>query len=319
MSEQQFFIRQGEKVQGPFSVERIRGWIAAGRMHPEMELSEDGTSFRRGDQIPGLFDAPVADDAVRAPAREARAGSSGPRTERPRSAPAPTVSVVAIACRVLAVIGLFLALGVGQWAFIAGPNERPDSGGPDSRIIFGLTGFSINSAVGPNVVEEGTVSYAEMAAVDRDAGPKIDRMHSFKEPEVIDAAGTSRTFGVAIGGLLLIAALLTLASFAEMFGKPRMSLLASFGLLAALAATAVGWLFSTVGLPRVLRDKLVATVPGAPPPKVSGAFSFYLLILCVLILAIGWTRSRVVAMDDARRLSRPPPPKRRRKSARPAP
>ena len=39
---QQYWIRQGPNVQGPFDIERVRGYIEQGRVRPDMELSADG-------------------------------------------------------------------------------------------------------------------------------------------------------------------------------------------------------------------------------------------------------------------------------------
>ncbi len=55
------YIRQGNNVQGPFPVERVRKWVAEGRIRPDMEFSADGSVWRTGGKWPLLF--------PRAPAR----------------------------------------------------------------------------------------------------------------------------------------------------------------------------------------------------------------------------------------------------------
>ena len=299
MSEPQYFIRQGEVVQGPFSGERIRGWIATGRVRPEMELSDDGTRFRRGDQFPGLFDAPVAaaeSESAPRPGRR-RDDDSGPRRSRSTSRPPPPASIVVIGCRVLGVIALIVALSVGQWAQITAPNRDPTSGGPESRTTFGLTETSIYVADGNALRTYGNLSYSDIA------GPP----NPMQEP-----AGTSKTLGLVIGTLILAAALLTTGAFGELFGKPGLSVLATFGLLASMGTSIVGWVFMSVGIVNASAQMISTTTGGKLTGKASGGFSFYTSILAVLFLAIAWTRSRVVAMDDRRRRSLPPPPKRRR-------
>ena len=293
MSEQQFFIRQGESVQGPFSVEKIRAWISTGRVRPEMELSEDGTNFWRGDQIAGLFDAPAT-------APVATSGAA-PRRTRSASRPPPPASIVVIGCRVLGVIALFVALSVGQWAQIAAPNRDPSSGGPESRTTFGLTETSIYVADGGTLRTYGNLSYSDLAG----------SASAMQAP-----ASTSKTFGLAIGALLLAAAILTVGSLGEMFGKPKMSMLATFGLLASIGTSILGWVFQSVGIVTASTQLISTASGGSLSGKASGGFSFYMLLLAVLILAIAWSRSRVVAMDAARRAALPPPPRHRRRSSR---
>ena len=57
---QQYWIRQGPNVQGPFDIERVRGYIEQGRVRPDMELSADGVSWRPGSEYAELF-PPVLD------------------------------------------------------------------------------------------------------------------------------------------------------------------------------------------------------------------------------------------------------------------
>ena len=54
----QFFIRQGDDVQGPFGRARIRALVRRGRLRPEMELSRDRVSWTAASEVPGLFDGP---------------------------------------------------------------------------------------------------------------------------------------------------------------------------------------------------------------------------------------------------------------------
>ncbi len=313
MSEPSYFIRQGDRVQGPFSADRIRAWIASGRVRPEMELSEDGTNFRRGDSIPGLFDAAPTTVAVAnetAP-RAGRDRDEGERPTRTRSAsrPPPPASIIVIGCRLLGVIALVVALAFGQWAQVTIPNDRPESGGPDSKILFGLTRVSIYHAHGATIIAADSYPYSDV-----ESAPGTPRGATKESAdEMRAAASVSSTLGLVIGALVLAAALLSLGAFGDLFGKPKLSVLAAFGLLAAIGATILGWVFMNVGFAVEFARMFSAASAGQWKGKPSGAFSFYTLILALLILAIAWTRSRVVAMDASRRASLPPPPKRRRR------
>jgi hypothetical protein len=58
MSESAYYIRQhGSGVQGPFAVERIRGWMAEGRVRGDMELSLDGEQWFPVSALEGLLAA----------------------------------------------------------------------------------------------------------------------------------------------------------------------------------------------------------------------------------------------------------------------
>ena len=83
---QQYWIRQGPNVQGPFDIERVRGYIEQGRVRPDMELSADGVSWRPGSEYAELF-PPVLDLDEVLPVLE----PSPPVLELPPPAPAPIV------------------------------------------------------------------------------------------------------------------------------------------------------------------------------------------------------------------------------------
>jgi hypothetical protein len=54
-----YYIRPpGGRVQGPFPVGKIRDYIAAGRVRPDMEFSSDGVEWQQGETLPALFTAP---------------------------------------------------------------------------------------------------------------------------------------------------------------------------------------------------------------------------------------------------------------------
>ncbi len=58
MREPQYFIAQGQDVQGPFDKSRVLKWIQAGRARPEMLYSLEGGDWRQGHQCPELFPPP---------------------------------------------------------------------------------------------------------------------------------------------------------------------------------------------------------------------------------------------------------------------
>lgn len=210
---------------------------------------------------------------------------AAPAKSRSASRPPPPASIVVIGCRILGAIALIVALAMGRWAQVVEPNVDP-SAGPGWRKTFGLTEASLYIGDGNALRVSANIPYSDSA----------DDHDSMQDP-----ARTSTNLGRAIGALLLAAGLLTLGSLGELFGKPRLSALASFGLLASIGTTLLGWIFLGAGL------------VSASPVKATGGSSFYTSILAVLILAIAWTRSRVGAMDASRRAHLPPPPKRRRR------
>jgi len=288
VSERTFFIRQGDTIQGPFDVERIRSWIAAGRVRPDMELSEDGQTFHRGDAFEGLFDA----DSPR----------HGGSPSRPPAAP----SIIVIGCRLLAVVGLVLALVVGQWVHVVQPVNDPRTGGMESRLVFGLTEFVLGASQGNQLTTLGTISYASIQP-----GESIPVLTNVRA-ESIDAASTSRTLGWAIGGLVVLATLLAAASFGDGFGKPQFTKFATFGFLASALASIAGWVFMKSGLVSLLASES-ARMGGArgAPATTTGGFSLYTVILALLFLGIAEAKSRVASVDDSRRRKVRRAPKRR--------
>jgi hypothetical protein len=67
-----YYIRQQRKhISGPHELDAIREWVKQGKVRPEMEFSEDGTTWMLGIEMYELF-GDVAD-----PRR-------GTRRERPR-------------------------------------------------------------------------------------------------------------------------------------------------------------------------------------------------------------------------------------------
>lgn len=319
MSERQFFIRQGEKVQGPFAEERLRGWIAAGRVRPEMELSEDGATFRRGAEFAGLFDASAPEappdappEPVVAKRRRSRDEEEAPRRSLSSSRPPAPASIVVIGCRILGAIALIAALAVGQWAYATRPMGTP---GSEARVVFGLSTFESGDVNGGVFTPYGAGSYASNTFTKVGAPPEgTIAFHSSQQRGLYAGpAGTSHLLGMAIWLLALLSILLTLGSFGEFFGRPGLARLGAAALLVSIAATLLGWMFTKSGLVDLAIDAGRIEDGGRFPAKASGGFSFYTSILAVLLLAIAWTRSRVVAMDAARRVHRPPPPKRRQR------
>lgn len=305
MVERQFFIRQGGTVQGPFAVERVRAWIAAGRVRPDMDLSEDGTTFRPGSEFAGLFEAPaVARAGESRPPRGARPRDEG--DEEPAVRPPPAPSFVVIAARLLAVIGFVVALGVGQWAHVLPPVDEAKGAAGTSRVVFGLTEFTTITSKGGQVTRESTTAYGAVRPVEGGvgAGPKAE--------ETVAAAGTSRTLGWVIGGLVVLAALLVAASFGGAFGNPRLSVLATFGLLASALAAIGGWVFPRMGLAGLFaREPMRAGATSSAAAATAGGFSLYTVILGLLLLGIAEAKSRVASVDDSRRRKVRRRPKRR--------
>ena len=60
MNEPQYYIAQGQDVQGPFTAAKIRAYIRAGRVRKEMMFSRDGGPWVAGSEIPELFPAAQA-------------------------------------------------------------------------------------------------------------------------------------------------------------------------------------------------------------------------------------------------------------------
>ena len=313
MNERRFFIRQGDKVQGPFEVERVRGWIASGRVRPDMELSEDGRTFQRGDQFEGLFD-PIGDAVAveaRPPTAMRRRREADDEAESTRhlgsaSRPPPAPSLLVIGCRLLAVIGLVVALVVGQWAHVVQAMNDPKAPGAESRLVFGLTEFAIGASLGSESITLATLSYASIQP-----GQSIGELTTTQAASV-DAARTSRTYGWVIGGLVVAAALLAAVSFGGAFGNSRLSSLATFALLVSALASIGGWVFMRSGLvARFASDAGRMGGAASAPASTTGGFSLYTVILALLLLGIGEAKSRVASVDDSRRRKARRAPKRR--------
>ncbi len=80
------WIRQGTEVQGPFSVDRVRRWIAEGRVRRDMQFSADGgATWLSGDDCPELF-APAPPPLPKPPPAVRGSGPPrrGPRRTRAR-------------------------------------------------------------------------------------------------------------------------------------------------------------------------------------------------------------------------------------------
>lgn len=76
MNEPQYYIAQGQNVQGPFTAEKIRAYIQAGRVRKEMLFSQDGGPWVIGSEIPALF--PAAAQGAPPPLPEAQAAAPAP-------------------------------------------------------------------------------------------------------------------------------------------------------------------------------------------------------------------------------------------------
>ena len=125
--ETQYYIAQGEQVQGPFPVSRVLAWIESGKVRPEMLFSREGGAWRAGHECPELFPVARSGRARRSPARRAGRGRApsdepgpGRRSRRSvrRAAPGSVLTVVVldfIAVVLYALLG-FLMLGVGAVA-----------------------------------------------------------------------------------------------------------------------------------------------------------------------------------------------------------
>ena len=77
------FIRQGANVQGPFTMTRIRGYVAQRRIQPYMLFSQDGVYLLGPEHVPGL----IPDGYVAVP--PSRGASAVPSTPAAPGTPAP--------------------------------------------------------------------------------------------------------------------------------------------------------------------------------------------------------------------------------------
>lgn len=110
------WIRQRTGIQGPFALEKVRRWIAEGRVRRSMEFSSDGdATWLSGSECPELFE-PVAEHSAPkpppTPRRRTRAHPARP-TSRPRRSSAPTQPKTGWAKWRWVVLGLVLLWIVG--------------------------------------------------------------------------------------------------------------------------------------------------------------------------------------------------------------
>ncbi|MDA1196068.1 MAG: hypothetical protein O2894_12930, partial [Planctomycetota bacterium] len=91
MSEPQYYIAQGEKVQGPFPLSRrVVGWAQMGRVRPDMLFSREGGAWVAGRDCPEIFGTvpvPVVPAQLVRPVRAVQ-----PAQVVPAAAVAPVVS-----------------------------------------------------------------------------------------------------------------------------------------------------------------------------------------------------------------------------------
>ncbi|MDF1702257.1 MAG: GYF domain-containing protein, partial [Planctomycetota bacterium] len=99
MNDPQYWIAQGEDVQGPYARSKLRAWIAAGRVRPDMLFSLEGGEWVQGHDCPELFapeigggassGPPAMPAAQAAPASAAPSRGGGRRRRRPARARGP--------------------------------------------------------------------------------------------------------------------------------------------------------------------------------------------------------------------------------------
>lgn len=83
MQEAEYFIRQGDSVQGPFPESQIRAWVAQGRARQDMEFAEPGQVWVSGHDLPHLF-APEGEPEAYRPERSVGRRSRGRAGRRSR-------------------------------------------------------------------------------------------------------------------------------------------------------------------------------------------------------------------------------------------
>jgi hypothetical protein len=106
----QYYIAQGENVQGPFPLGQIERFVREGKARADMMYSVDGGEWVQGYDLPDLFpDAAPADLDVR---------DAAPRAERERLAPHRGGAVLA-----LGIIGLVVCFVCGIFAWAMGAED----------------------------------------------------------------------------------------------------------------------------------------------------------------------------------------------------
>ncbi len=88
--EPQYYILQGENVQGPYALSKVRAYIEQGRVRANMKFSRDGGDWVRGRECPELFPSakPGPSPAPAAPAPSPNKAPA-PSRSRERSAAPP--------------------------------------------------------------------------------------------------------------------------------------------------------------------------------------------------------------------------------------
>ena len=89
MSETQYYIAQGENVQGPFPESKVRDYIQRGRVRKEMMFSVNGGDWVKGSTLPQLFPAAQAPPPPAKKTAPAAPAAPAPARARVRDEPAP--------------------------------------------------------------------------------------------------------------------------------------------------------------------------------------------------------------------------------------
>ena len=163
MNEPQYWIAQGENVQGPFGRQQVLAWIDAGKVRADMLFSRDGGDWVAGHELPELFApaapaaappppvAPAFDDAPPARSR-GRHGRSAARSRRhdyddyddePRGRPArrggkpkPPGAVMTVVILDFISAALYGFAGVASFLLVAAAKKEGEGGGLTNIVLF---------------------------------------------------------------------------------------------------------------------------------------------------------------------------------------
>lgn len=90
---QQYWVRSGNGIQGPFDQAQVRGLVQLGQLTPAMEISMDQATWYTARKVKGLFPAPEPSlDTISAAFSNAPASVPSPAVAQQTSAPALPVS-----------------------------------------------------------------------------------------------------------------------------------------------------------------------------------------------------------------------------------
>jgi hypothetical protein len=274
-----YWIRSGTAVQGPFEAERVRAWIASGRVRPEMEFSTDGATFVPSSRTRGLFPEPEPEPAAKE--RPRRAGRAGGRGATSGERPPPGISVF---CRLIAALVLTAAWVIGQWAHVSvelGEIER----GAEFRVMYGLHGAEV-------IVGRGT----QWVTLWKD---------EFSNEGELEGISTTIALGWAITGLVALTILGCVASAAVVWGMRRLPAVGFATLLASFLVVALGVAYMNAGVVAKVEGLLAEAVAGSvfseADTSVFPGVSFWLGAGAFVFVAVASLFDRLAALEATRR------------------